>query len=186
VGDAISVADTDETITRIEQASGSLIGPPFTSPAGGRMAVVADPDGTGFCLWQPGGHHGAQLVNEPGAWAMSSLHTPDLETSRRFYGAVFGWQPEPFGDATLFDTNPFGAARMVIAVLPEMRKRRSGVIIDFGSLAARCRSRSTLTCRPPRRRYSPGARAMDGSACSLWWRLPTLAYTPRPHVRRGE
>ena len=92
MGDAISVADTDETITRIEQASGSLIGPPFTSPAGGRMAVVADPDGTGFCLWQPGGHHGAQLVNEPGAWAMSSLHTPDLETSRRFYGAVFGWQ----------------------------------------------------------------------------------------------
>jgi len=98
----ISVTDTDETITRIEQASGSLIGAPFKSPAGGRMAVVADPDGIGFCLWEPGEHHGAQLVNEPGAWAMSSLHTPDLEASRRFYGAVFGWQPEPFGDATLF------------------------------------------------------------------------------------
>lgn len=98
----ISVDDADETITRIEQAGGNLIGPPFESPAGGRMAVAADPDGVGFCLWQPGEHHGAQLINEPSAWAMSSLHTSDAEASTRFYGAVFGWQPEPFGDSTMF------------------------------------------------------------------------------------
>jgi uncharacterized protein len=98
----VSVDDADETIPRIEQAGGSLIGPPFESPAGGRMAVVADSHGIGFCLWQPGEHHGAQLVNEAGAWAMSSLHTPAPQASTRFYGTVFGWQPEPFGDATLF------------------------------------------------------------------------------------
>ena len=98
----ISVDDADETIARVEQAGGSLIGPPFDSPAGGRMAVVADPHGIGFCLWQPRGHHGAQLVNEPSAWAMSSLHTPDAEAATRFYGNVFDWQPEPFGNAMLF------------------------------------------------------------------------------------
>jgi short-subunit dehydrogenase len=37
---------------------------------------------------------------------------------------------------TLFDTNLFGVARMVNAVLPAMRERRTGLIINFGSLAA--------------------------------------------------
>lgn len=40
---------------------------------------------------------GAQLVNEPGTWAMSSLHTTDGEGATAFYGSVFGWHPETFG-----------------------------------------------------------------------------------------
>ena len=36
----------------------------------------------------------------------------------------------------LFDTNLFGVARMINAVLPGMRARRSGLIINFGSLGA--------------------------------------------------
>jgi short-subunit dehydrogenase len=35
----------------------------------------------------------------------------------------------------LFDTNLFGTARMVNAVLPGMRQRRSGLIINLGSIA---------------------------------------------------
>ena len=42
----------------------------------------------------------------------------------------------PVEDAiTLFDTNLFGTARMVNAVLPGMRQRRNGLIINLGSLA---------------------------------------------------
>ena len=33
---------------------------------------------------------------------MSALVTPDPEDATRFYQALFGWQPEPFGPATLF------------------------------------------------------------------------------------
>ena len=51
-------------------------------------------------LWQPGAHRGAGRVNEPGAWSMSALTTPDPEAG--FYGAVFGWElgRVSFGEAT--------------------------------------------------------------------------------------
>jgi len=36
------------------------------------------------------------------AWAMSALRTPDPDAAPAFYGAVFGWQAEPFGPATMW------------------------------------------------------------------------------------
>jgi uncharacterized protein len=67
-------------------------------PPGGRMVVVSDPSGAVIAAWQPGAHNGAQLVNEAGAWSWSQLYTPDPDGSKAFYGAVFGWETETFGD----------------------------------------------------------------------------------------
>jgi uncharacterized protein len=67
------------------------------------MTILADPAGAVFGVWQPGEHRGAQVVNEPGAWAMSMLSSPDPEAARRFYGAVFGWESDDeFPGATMF------------------------------------------------------------------------------------
>jgi hypothetical protein len=55
------------------------------------MAVFVDPVGAFFSVWQPGDHPGSQLVNEPGTWSWSELLTTDLEASKAFYGAAFGW-----------------------------------------------------------------------------------------------
>jgi hypothetical protein len=57
----------------------------------GRMAVFADPLGAVIGLWQPKEHIGAQLANEPGSYCWSELITTDLEASKVFYAAVFGW-----------------------------------------------------------------------------------------------
>jgi predicted enzyme related to lactoylglutathione lyase len=53
-------------------------------------------------VWKPGEHKGAQVVNEASAWAMSVLHSPDPAAAEEFYGAVFGWETEAFGPATMF------------------------------------------------------------------------------------
>ena len=71
---------------------------PFDVPPAGRLAVLADPAGAVFCAWEAGERKGAQLVNEPGAWAMSHLQTPEPERAAAFYGAVFGWTTETFGE----------------------------------------------------------------------------------------
>jgi predicted enzyme related to lactoylglutathione lyase len=95
------VAAADETAAKVVDAGGTVVTEPFDSLDGGRIAIVADPAGATFGVWQPGEHRGAELVNEPGAWAMSLLSTPDTEGAEAFYGAVFGWQTDDFGGATL-------------------------------------------------------------------------------------
>lgn len=55
------------------------------------MAVLADPTGAVFGIWQPGVNKGAELVNEPGAFSWSEINTRDPEAAKAFYGDVFGW-----------------------------------------------------------------------------------------------
>jgi len=95
-GTYVWVDDADESAAKASELGGALVGGPFDSPGGGRMAVLTDPSGAGFGLWQPGENTGAQVVNEPGAWAMSDLRTPDLDGAEAFYGELFGWQTETF------------------------------------------------------------------------------------------
>jgi uncharacterized protein len=76
---------------------------PFDAPPAGRMAVLSDPAGAAFSVWEAGTRCGAQIVNEPSAWSMSALSTSDPDGAQAFYRAVFGWEAEAFGpQATLF------------------------------------------------------------------------------------
>jgi predicted enzyme related to lactoylglutathione lyase len=88
----IWVDDVEATAARVSDAGGSVVVEPFDVMDAGRMAVVADPEGASFCLWQAGRHRGATVVNEHGALNFNGLATRDVERAAAFYGAVFGWQ----------------------------------------------------------------------------------------------
>ena len=62
---------------------------------------AARPRGATFRLWQARRRLGAQVVNEPGAWNFSDLHTADPAAAEAFYGGVFGWEFDDLGVATL-------------------------------------------------------------------------------------
>jgi predicted enzyme related to lactoylglutathione lyase len=96
------VDSADETAAKARAAGGTIVAEPFDSLDGGRMAVIADPGGAVVAVWELGEHRGAQLVNEPGAWSMSMLSTPDTETAAAFYSEVFGWSTDSFEDFTMF------------------------------------------------------------------------------------
>jgi len=64
----------------------------------GRMAFLVDPTGGFIGLWQAGRHHGAELVNEPGALVWNELRTRDVEAAAAFYGEVLGWTTQPWAD----------------------------------------------------------------------------------------
>ena len=47
--------------------------------------------GAVFSAWQAGIMPGAGIVNEPNSYSWSELVTSDIDASKKFYGAVFGW-----------------------------------------------------------------------------------------------
>jgi len=92
----VAVDSADEVTRRATGEGGTVIAAPFDVLPAGRMAVLADPDGAAFCVWEARERHGAQLVNEPSAWSMSVLNSRDPERAKTFYGALFGWTTETF------------------------------------------------------------------------------------------
>ncbi len=93
----VNVDDADNTAAKASAAGGTVFAGPMDVMDVGRMAVLADPLGAVFGLWQPKSHTGAQLVNEPGTLCWNELITTDLDTSKAFYKAVFGWDAEDQG-----------------------------------------------------------------------------------------
>lgn len=88
----VSVASVDE----VARAAGRVLVEPFDVLPAGRLAALADPAGAIIGLWEAAERKGAQLVNEAGAYAMSALHTPEVEAAAGFYGDLFGWETEEF------------------------------------------------------------------------------------------
>jgi predicted enzyme related to lactoylglutathione lyase len=95
----IAVSSADDAAGRVAAAGGRVLAAPFDAPPAGRLAVVQDPAGADFGLWEAGDRQGAARVNEPSAWAMSLLSTGDADNARAFYGDVFGWRGEPMAGA---------------------------------------------------------------------------------------
>ncbi len=93
----VNVDDADTTAAKASAAGGNVFAGPMDVMDVGRMAVLADPLGAVFGLWQPKSHTGAQLVNEPGTLCWNELITTDLDASKAFYKAVFGWDAEDQG-----------------------------------------------------------------------------------------
>jgi uncharacterized protein len=88
----IWVDSADEAAAKVIDAGGEVLLAPFDVFEAGRTAVVADPDGAIFSLWQANQHRGARVVNEHGAVNFNGLNTRDVQRAKRFYGAVFGWE----------------------------------------------------------------------------------------------
>ena len=92
----VAVRSADGAAAQVQALGGAVLVEPFDAPPAGRMAVIADPSGATLSVWEAGVRHGAQCVNEPSAWAMSALNTPDPEGAQEFYGELFGWRAESF------------------------------------------------------------------------------------------
>ena len=73
----VAVADADASAAKVRDAGGTVFMDPFDVMDAGRMAVVADPEGAMFCLWQAKENIGAKVVNEHGALNFNGLATRD-------------------------------------------------------------------------------------------------------------
>jgi uncharacterized protein len=88
----IWVDSADETASKARDAGGTVLMEPFDVMQSGRMAVIADPEGAVFFVWQANEFQGALVVNEHGSLNFNGLATRDPESAAAFYGALFGWK----------------------------------------------------------------------------------------------
>lgn len=88
----VIVEDADATVEKAQAAGGTVTMPPMDVMDQGRMAMLTDPSGAAFGLWQPGSHQGADVFNVPGSLTWNELQTRDLAAAMPFYEQVFGWE----------------------------------------------------------------------------------------------
>ncbi|HEX4900576.1 MAG TPA: VOC family protein [Pyrinomonadaceae bacterium] len=88
----ISVANADEATAKAKSLGANVMKEPFDVFTMGRMAVIQDPTGAMFALWQPGTHSGAGVVNTPNSLCWNELATKDAARAGEFYSGVFGWE----------------------------------------------------------------------------------------------
>jgi len=87
----VTVKSADETAARAKALGGNVLAPAFDVMDVGRMAVLQDPTGAVFMIWEPRKQIGARILNEPGALCWTELTTSDPPAAEKFYTALFGW-----------------------------------------------------------------------------------------------
>lgn len=113
----VSVASADATAKKAAALGGKVFKQPFDVMDVGRMAILQDPAGATFALWQAKGHIGAGKINEPGSFCWNELATTDTKAARTFYTTLFGWSANEMqmaqgGAYTIFKTGETQVAGM--------------------------------------------------------------------------
>jgi hypothetical protein len=103
----VTVANVDESANKAASLGGKVLAPPFDVMDAGRMAVVQDPTGAVFQIWQAKRSIGAMILNEPGALTWTELNTRDTKAAEAFYTGLFGWGVKHSAPSTQMDYTEF-------------------------------------------------------------------------------
>ncbi|HJU84589.1 MAG TPA: VOC family protein [Holophagaceae bacterium] len=98
----VGVASADAAAARAKELGGTVPNEPFDVPGVGRMAVIQDPTGATFCVWQDLGHGGSKAQGL-GAHCWTELASTDRDKALAFYEGLFGWTRMPGDTKDGFD-----------------------------------------------------------------------------------
>jgi predicted enzyme related to lactoylglutathione lyase len=113
----VAVEDADQAAAKAKQLGAQVLAEPFDVMDSGRMAVIQDPTGAVFCVWQAKKHIGAGVLDEPGSLCWTELMTSDTDKASAFYSGLFPWKADamsmPGIEYTRFMRGDSGAAGMM-------------------------------------------------------------------------
>lgn len=131
----VAVDDVHACARGVPDLDGAVLDGPREVGDAGEVAVVRDPQGATFRLWQAGELLGAQRVNEPGTWNFSNLRTPDPEHALHFYGPLLGWEVSPDLGAGMARVAGYGD-HLARTVDPQIHERQAFVPPGFADVVA--------------------------------------------------
>lgn len=119
----VAVDDVEAGLARAADAGATVTHGPTVAGEGGTWAEVRDGQGVMLRLWQARRRLGAQLVNAPGGWNFSDLHTSDPEAAQALYGHAFGWEFSDVGFATMIRVPGYGD-HLAATVYPDIDEQQ--------------------------------------------------------------
>ena len=117
------VTDAKASAAKVRSLGGKVVVEPVAMGPG-TYAVVADPLGTQFALWQPGKPEEGEFSHTPNTFCWNELLTHDEAKSLAFYTAIAGFADKPMdmgpmGTYHVLATNGKDRAGMMKAPMPD-------------------------------------------------------------------
>jgi uncharacterized protein len=91
----VAVTSADDAAAKAKALGAITIAPPFDVMEAGRMALLQDPTGAVFAVWEAKRNVGMTVIDEPGAFCWGELATRDTPNAAAFYTGLFGWGTKP-------------------------------------------------------------------------------------------
>ncbi len=88
----VAVESSDAAADKAARLGGKVLSPPGDVYDVGRMAVLGDPSGAVFAIWQPKRNNGTGITGVDGTLCWADLMTPDPTRVKDFYSSLFGWK----------------------------------------------------------------------------------------------
>ena len=152
----VATADADAAVKRSTELGGSVIAAPMDVPDVGRIAVLKDPTGAPFSVFQAKGHDGIGIQDEPGSFCWGQLNTNDTAKAEAYYVALFGWDAKTGTGGGMTYTEfhrggvPFGG---MMAMPPGLKAPSHWLayfaVADVDASSALALSLGAVTCVPP-------------------------------------
>jgi predicted enzyme related to lactoylglutathione lyase len=120
----LQVTSAQDSAAKVKAHGGKVMKEPFKVGDHGTMAVVLDPFGGPFALWQPNKIEGTgDFKGQPGHFVWNELYTENPEKSVAFYQAIGGFEHEAMdmgamGTYHLLKTNGEARAGVTKAPMP--------------------------------------------------------------------
>jgi uncharacterized protein len=90
----VAVENADSSAEKSAGLGAKILAPPFDVFDVSRMAVIQDPTGAVFAIWQAKRHHGIDVTSEECGFCWADLATTDPKKAADFYSQLFGWETE--------------------------------------------------------------------------------------------
>jgi len=88
----LATDDIDKTVARADAEGADIVTGAMQVGDSGIQAVLIDPTGAHFGVWQPLEFAGFTVLHEKNAPSWFELHTRDYDRALDFYRSVFGWE----------------------------------------------------------------------------------------------
>lgn len=115
----VAVTSADATVAQAQERGAQVLAGPFDVADFGRMAVLADPQGAAFAVWEAKSQHGVGVRDDVGSLCWNELQARDVDAAKKFYPPLFGWRMKESDEYTEWHLGENAVGGMLVSQAPE-------------------------------------------------------------------